>query len=129
MWKSKLQSVERDPHNNSFVLLTFLFEHTDRRTEVVMDRFSDPKGYLQYVKDFLRNLEMKDALETFISNPPIGDIKTEPDIIEQTPEEKRKQEFVFAREGLTRAKQDLEMKLITQAEFDIKVAEVKAKRD
>jgi len=126
MWKSKLQSVEIDPQNNSFALLHFLFEHTDERTEAVMDRFSDPREYLVYARNYLKKLELADALALFVATPPIGeiDLSVPPPKVE-TAKEREEREYEESRRDLIQAKQDLEMKLITQAEFDAKAQTVK----
>lgn len=125
MWKSKLQSVELDPQNSNFALLTFLFKHTDGRKETVMDRFSNTSDYVKYARNYITKLENADSLANFVATPPLGDIVTEIVPVVQTPEEIKKQQYEQARQTLIQAKEDLDCKIIEQAEYDAKVLALK----
>ena len=114
--------VKKEIVNNT---LSFDFEFTDGvKTFVENIRPQDEVGLKHWLRSRLTSLNSLDGLETLN----VGDSVVLDEVVpELTPEEIKKREYEEAKYKLVTLKQEVELGLKTQAEFDVEVNKVKTK--
>lgn len=124
MYTSKLISVIADIDNPNVSVSTIEFYKDGTLLLTVSERgFSSLEQVKHYVKDKINHLSEQEAIDSFIANPPLGDIDL---TVTVTPEEQATQDEQKKIRDLVLLKQKLDIKLIDQTAYDIAVTTVKS---
>ncbi len=125
MWKAKINSIERTVDGGkeiSMANVEYEYFHDDGRSKIVVERISEPTSINQIAMNAIKELERVDAVADLINNPIIGEIEFTREL---TPEEQSQLEEQNKRAKLIGLKNDFDIKLIDQTEYEAKVLTVK----
>lgn len=121
MWNASLNKVSVDSQVEGVAIITIEYTHPDGRTKTVEERISEPNSIKKIASDAIKELNRIDSIKEFISSPLLGEIT----LVQSAPteEELNKQVYSAKRQLLTIAKQDLDLGIIIQEDYDTLLAE------
>ena len=120
MWIANIKSVKADPTASVAQVEIEYSNGTD--TKVVVERISSPETIKTIVRNGVNELNRIDEIYKLIEKPPLGVV----DFTNiSTPEDLEKIEYENKRQELIRLKEDVNLGLITEEDYDKKLSELK----
>ncbi len=121
MWTASITKVEQDPTPN-VASVTFQYDNDDgRKPIIVVERISDPKTIKQMAFNGVTALTNADDIADLIANPSLGPVDLTP---QPTQDQLDQATYQQQRAALIQAKQDLDIGLLTQEDFDSQLSTV-----
>jgi hypothetical protein len=124
MYKTILKDVQPDKENPNVPILTFVFDNGIQIVEDIERGLYTMDSIVNYCREKINILKTEDAIleqqkeiNDFMANPPLGVIDTS--FPQPTQEELDQEAYQIQREALILAKQDLDLGLITQDDYNI----------
>ena len=120
MWTASISNVVKDPVAE-MARVTINFINDDGRSRSIIERISEPSHLKRIVSDGIREMNRRDEIRQLILAPPIGTVNlTSPP---PTVADLAMRAYGNKRQELINKKQDLDLGLCMQAEYDILKAE------
>ncbi len=116
MWTGNKKSIIADPVPGIFVMTV---TYTDgQNTQEITDRYSDPNEQTikKIISDKINELNRIDAVNALIANPTLGPVDLTPP--QPTQEQLDENAYNQQRQQLIQSKQDLDLGLIQQSDYD-----------
>ena len=117
MWTAKIIKVEADSMEGT-ANVTYEYTSDDSRKLSIVEKISDASSIKRIAVMGIAELERKDSIASLIANPPIGEVDTKPEVNPGTNYQKK-------RSALIMAKQDLEIGLISNEQYQTILTDVK----
>lgn len=122
MYTAKIISITAD-QTPGVAQVTFVYSNGVDEDKKITERVSDPNTYKSIAANAINELNRLENVKSFIENPPIGVIDFS--VPQPTDEQIALQNYNSKKQQLITAKQDLDLELLSQQDYDNLLAEVK----
>lgn len=111
MWKAIIKSVEADS-TPSVAKVAFVYSE-GKRTKEVLERISNPTSIKRIAQNAIDELNRIDMIKELVEKPTLGEIDFTPPAPPDT-----SKDYNFQRQALITMKQDLDLGIVSQADYD-----------